>query len=142
MTMASPVDTSLLHLLHRTLQVGNERLMRELGDRDLTGRQLFVLKAIESNDGVSQTAIVNTTGVDRSTLADLMKRLMDRRLVSRKRSRADARAYTLSLTEEGRRTIVEADPILRKVEQEMLAVISAKHPPDLLGALKALAALG
>ena len=65
----------------------------------------MILKAIAANEGASQTAIVDLTGVDRSTLADVVKRLLQRRLLARKRSKADARAYQLTLTDDGRTAV-------------------------------------
>ena len=79
---------SLIHLLHRASQVAEDRLTRELGDVDVTPRQLAVLGAIEAHDGASQTDIVVATGVDRSTVADMVRRLLKRGLVSRKRTGA------------------------------------------------------
>ena len=140
--MATATDSSLLHLLHRAMQIGTERFARELGDNDLTARQLVILKAIAANEGASQTAIVNLTGVDRSTLADVVKRLLQRRLLARKRSKADARAYQLTLTDDGRTAVAKAEPILRAVEKQLLAAIPAKQRADLLTMLDTLATVG
>ena len=137
--MATANDSSLLHLLHRAMQVGTERFARELGDTDLTARQLVILKAIAANEGASQTAIVNLTGVDRSTLADVVKRLLQRRLLARKRSKADARAYQLTLTDDGRAAVAQAEPILKAVEKQLLAAIPAKQRAELLTMLDTLA---
>ena len=86
MVLASAPEKSLLHLLHRAVQVGTDRFATALGDNGLTARQLVILKAIAANDGASQTVLVDITGVDRSTLADMMKRLINHKLVARKRS--------------------------------------------------------
>ena len=82
---------------------------------------------------------MDVTGVDRSTLADIVRRLVKRRLISRKRTKEDARAYALTLTDAGRRAIQEADPVLRAVEKEMLAAIPAKERAVWLNTLKAVA---
>lgn len=138
--MAANAEKSLLHLLHRAIQVGTDRFAQALGDIDLTARQLVILKAIEVNGGASQIAIVEITGVDRSTMADIARRLLKRHLISRKRTKEDARAYALTLTDAGRRAIQEADPVLRAVEKEMLAAIPAKERAVWLNTLKAVAA--
>jgi MarR family transcriptional regulator, temperature-dependent positive regulator of motility len=138
--MACTSEKSLLHLLHRAVQVGTDRFAKKLGDSGLTARQLVILKAIEANDGASQIAIVDITGVDRSTLADVVQRLLKRRLISRKRTKEDARAYALTHTEEGRRAIAQAEPILRTVERDMLAAIPAKQRSEWLESLRAVAA--
>jgi DNA-binding MarR family transcriptional regulator len=136
--MASSPELSLLHLLHRTVQNGTDRFARALGEIELTTRQLIVLKAIQDNAGLNQTAVVDLTGVDRSTLADIVRRLSMRGLISRRRRKEDARAYVLTLTAAGRQAIVAAEPILRAVEKDMLSAIPAKQRVDLLDALRAL----
>ena len=126
---------SLIHLLHRASQVAEDRLTRELGDVDVTPRQLAVLGAIEAHDGASQTDIVVATGVDRSTVADMVRRLLKRGLVSRKRTMDDARAYAVQLTNAGRRVLAKAEPVMQRVEAELLPVKKRAELVALLGDL-------
>ena len=130
---------SLIHLLHRASQVAEERLMRELGGVDVTPRQLAVLAAVDAHQGASQTDIVEATGVDRSTVADMVRRLLKRGLVSRKRSKEDARAYAVQLTNAGQRVLAKADPVMQRVEAELLP---AKKRAELVGLLGDLAGKG
>ena len=81
----STTHQGLLALLHRANQIATERFSDALGDSDMTARQVQVLAAIEANEGASQTAIVNLTGIDRSTLADIMRRLSKHKLIARRR---------------------------------------------------------
>ena len=53
------------------------------------------------NEGLSQTDLVERTGVDRSTLADIVRRMLKKGLLQRRRTKDDARAYAVKLTEEG-----------------------------------------
>ena len=136
--MSSLPDKSILHLLHRATQIGADRFSRELGDTDCTPRQLVVLAAIAAKEGSSQTQIVEMTGVDRSTLADIMRRLLKRGLISRRRTRQDARAYAITLTPQGRRMLELGRPALARVETEMLAPIPIKRRAELLDLLEML----
>lgn len=133
---------SLIHLLHRASQIAEDRFMRELDDTDLTPRQLAVLAAIEAREGASQTDIVAATGVDRSTLADIVRRLLKRGLVSRKRTKEDARAYAVKLTDAGRRVLAKAAPVMQRVEAELLDVLPAKKRGELVALLGHLATNG
>ena len=137
--MTLSLDNSLLHQLHRASQVASERLANELSDGALTPRQIIVLAAIAVAEGASQTALVDATGVDRSTMADIIKRLLQRGLLSRRRTKEDARAYAVKLTEAGRRTLETAAPVMERVELEMLATIPAKKRAELLAMLRILA---
>ncbi|MCK9911289.1 MarR family transcriptional regulator, partial [Microbacteriaceae bacterium K1510] len=78
---------------------------------DLTPRQYAVLVAVAQNEGVSQTLLVEKTGVDRSTLADIVRRMLKKGLLQRRRTKEDARAYSVKLTDEGWRVLKAADPL-------------------------------
>ena len=128
-------STSLIHLLHRASQIAEDRLTRGLGDTDVTPRQLAVLAMIADREDPSQTDITEATGVDRSTLADIVRRLVNRKLVSRKRTKLDARAYALKVTDAGRSVLAASLPALTRVEAELLKVLPAKSRGELVGLL-------
>ena len=140
--LVSAFHHGLLALLHRANQIATERFADALGEDDVTARQLQVLAAIESNEGLSQTAIVNSTGIDRSTLADIVRRLSKRKLIERRRSKDDARAYVVKLTAPGRRVLADGSPALGTVETGMLAALPAKQRTDFLAALEKVVASG
>jgi DNA-binding MarR family transcriptional regulator len=114
------VSNSLLSLLHRANQIATEKFTTAMGDSDLTPRQVQVLAVIEANEGLSQTRIVELTGVDRSTLADLIKRLQKRKLIERKRDKDDARAYVVKISEAGRQALAVGKPAIAAVEKGLL----------------------
>ena len=84
---------------------------------------LFVLLAIAENPGTSQTKLVEATGVDRSTLADVVRRLLVRRLVARKRTKEDARAYAVTLTDAGAEKVVEIKKAAKFIDAKLRAVV-------------------
>ena len=133
----SPVN-SILHQFHRASQTAADRFSKELGQGELTIRQVVLLSAVATNAGVSQTALVDATGIDRSTLADMNRRLLKRGLITRRRTKEDARAYAVKLTEEGHRTLASAVQIMARVEDEMMAAISAKNRAELAKLLGAI----
>jgi DNA-binding MarR family transcriptional regulator len=114
------MSNSLLSLLHRANQIATEKFTTAMGDSDLTPRQAQVLAVIEANEGLSQTRIVELTGVDRSTLADLIKRLQKRKLIERKRDKDDARAYVVKISEAGRQALAVGKPAIAAVEKGLL----------------------
>lgn len=132
----SASQQGLLALLHRVNQVATERFAAALSDSELTPRQVQVLAAIEANEGASQTGIVNLTGVDRSTLADIIRRLSKRKLIERRRTREDARAYAVKLTAAGRSALASGRPALGNVEKNLLATLSAKQRSDFVALLE------
>jgi DNA-binding MarR family transcriptional regulator len=96
------------HLLHRAVQLADDLHAERFGPEGLTPRQYAVLSAVSEEEGLSQNRIVAATGVDRSTLAEMLARLAERGLVARIRSPGDARANLVTLTEAGRAVLQAA----------------------------------
>jgi MarR family transcriptional regulator, temperature-dependent positive regulator of motility len=101
---AYPIDRSPIHLLHRAYQAVDHLFDAGMKTNGLTARQLAVLITVSQNEGLSQTDLTEHTGIDRSTLADVVKRLKRKGLLQRRRTKEDARAYAVRLTEEASRS--------------------------------------
>ena len=118
------LDRSPIHLLHRAGQCAGDIFQEKLGPTDLTPRQFAVLVTVAQNEGLSQTNLVEKTGIDRSTLADIVRRMLKKNLLQRRRTREDARAYSVKVTEEGWRTLQSVDPIAMSVDEIVLSTLS------------------
>src|SRR5262245_43253331 len=132
---ANPLDRSPIHLLHRAYQAVDQVFASGMQTNGLTARQLAVLVTVLENEGLSQTGLVDRTGIDRSTLADIVRRLKERGLLQRRRTREDARAYAVKLTEDGRQVLRTAEPLARRVDQGVLDALPAKRRGEFVGAL-------
>jgi len=119
------LEQSPIHLLHRAGQCAGDVFQSEMRTEDLTPRQYAVLVAVAENEGLSQTNLVDMTGIDRSTLADIIRRMLKKGLVQRRRTKEDARAYAVKLTEEGRRILRSAEPMARRVDDRILQALPA-----------------
>lgn len=139
--MARTIDGTLLHLLHRASQVADDIYISETEGLDLTPRQFVVLAAIEEQDGPSQSDIVARTGVDRSTLADITKRLVKKKLIARRRSRSDARAYVISITAEGHAQLSRAHAAAMATEGVLQSALSVHEVGSLITMLNKVATL-
>jgi DNA-binding MarR family transcriptional regulator len=117
------LERSPIHLLHRAGQCPSDIFQGEMVAGDLTPRQYAVLVAVSLNEGVSQTLLVEKTGVDRSTLADIVRRMLKKGLLQRRRTKEDARAYSVKLTDEGWKVLKAADPLARRVDDRILGVL-------------------
>jgi len=132
------LDRSPIHLLHRAGQCASDIFQNELGEEALTPRQYAVLVAVSQNEGLSQTHLVEKTGVDRSTLADIVRRMLKKGLLQRRRTKDDARAYAVKLTDEGWRVLKAADPLARRVDDKILAVLPSQQRERFLQDLRAI----
>lgn len=120
------LNQSPIHLLHRASQCASDIFQEEIAG-ELTPRQFAILVAVAQNEGLSQTDLVEKTGIDRSTLADVVRRMLKKGLLQRRRTREDARAYAVKLTEEGWRTLKRAEPLARRADEKLLSLLSASE---------------
>lgn len=134
----SNLQGSAVHLLHRAGQCAEEIFTVEFAKWELTPRQFAVLVAAHENEGGSQTDIVRWTGIDRSTLADLVRRLVKKGLLQRRRTREDARAYAVRPTELGRQIIEASGDVAARVDAMVLAGLSGSDRDKLIGLLASL----
>jgi DNA-binding MarR family transcriptional regulator len=123
----APLDRSVTHLLHRGGQCADEVFSFSIGNSDITPRQYAVLSVVAKNEGVSQTDIVNATGIDRSTVASLVMRLVKRGWLQRRRTKDDARAYAVRLTAAGGKALKIGEGACAEVDEKVLAALSAKQ---------------
>jgi len=123
------------HLIRRVQQFYSDLYAREAGSCELTKQQFTVLAALEHNEGVSQTALVEMTGIDRSTLAEMVRRLLERALLSRERTEDDMRANAVAITQAGRRALRTARSASDRAERALLETLPA---PDRLRFVKML----
>ena len=131
----SSLQSSAVHLLHRAGQCAEEVFTAGFLRWDLTPRQYAVLIAAQEHEGCSQTDIVARTGVDRSTLADLVRRLLKKGLLQRRRTREDARAYSVRLTDAGREIVGMSSAAAGRVESQILGGLSAGEREKLVSLL-------
>ena len=134
------LDDLVVHLLHRVSQRADDMFAKEVEVTGLTPRQFAVLLAVARDDDPSQTDIVESTGIDRSTIAEMIRRMVKKGLLQRRRSRQDARAYVVRLTEAGQRALKSAEPQAQRAGTAVLAALSSGQRKNFMEALKAIAA--
>ena len=142
--MAKQTDPRVLarspcQLLKRASQYAASIYMDRVGRTGLTQRQFAVLTGAERNEGASQTELVRVTGIDRSTLADLVARLMAQGYLQARREGDDGRTNTVRLTAAGRRALRAAEPGAGDADKQVLAAVPPKHRKSFIEGLMSLA---
>lgn len=127
--------SSAVHLLHRAGQCADEMFSLNLSAGAMTPRQYAILKAVEASREPSQTTLVELTGIDRSTVADIVRRLVERGLLQRRRTRQDARMYALRLTAKGQTALLRAAPAAASTDEKLLASLAPSEREAFLDAL-------
>ena len=136
------LDRSPSHLLHRALQLALDIYTVETGPVNITQRQYAVLAAVAADEGLSQTGLVRATGIDRSTLADLVARMIAKDYLARERSAEDARANTVKLGDAGRAVLEALTPRVAAADQRILDLLGPKKRDPFIEALRKLAKAG
>jgi DNA-binding MarR family transcriptional regulator len=134
------LSQSVTHLLHRVLQLALDYHAEASGPMGLTQRQYTVLAAAGAADGVSQSDLVRATGIDRSTLADLVARMMAKGLLERERSATDARANTVRVSQAGKLALTEGGKPAARSDARLLDLLPPKKRETFVKTLTTLAA--
>lgn len=116
----SLLNRSAIHLIHRAGQCATDIFQDEARRSGLTPRQFAVLMTIAEEEGLTQTDLVGRTGVDRSTLADIVARLLARGFIQRRRAKSDGRAYAIKLSAQGLKVVREAEPAAAAADTKLL----------------------
>ena len=136
---AGGLAASPSHLMHRVLQLALDIYSEETGTDGLTQRQFAVLEAVSHRSGLTQTDLVRATGIDRSTLADLVSRMTTKGLLDRERSTLDARAKAVRLSAAGQAALETARPRVEAADKRIMALLPKGKRDGFLALLAELA---
>jgi len=106
-------------------------------DPVLTGPQYAVLVTVDEHPQLDQGSLAHTVALDRSTMADVCRRLEERGLIERTQAPADGRRKLLELTDEGREALVRVRRRVCALEDELMA--EHEDTARIIAALDALA---
>ena len=123
------------HLIRRLQQQSTQAFasrMREAGF-DITPVQFAAKDALAARPGIDQATLAQLIAYDRATIGGVVDRLEGKGLVERAISAADRRAREVRLTEEGARLYRELVPVVRLVQQDIMAPV----PPEAQAAFMA-----
>ena len=109
-----------------------------MSDLALTTTQYTVLVATAEKDGLSQQEIINFTGIDRSTVSQVVQLLIRKGLLKRRRTRKDARTYAVSLTEYGWDVLKTSEQIVSRVEEALVQALPASRAKTFIANLRAI----
>jgi len=129
------------HLLRRAHQRSYEIFSAIVGE-DVTRQQMALLIALYQNPGAAQNRLVDFTGFDRATIAEMLGRMVSRGWVSRCRDPQDGRAWTMHITAEGRNLLLDRIALVAKAQDEILAPLPEAMRPVFMQCLRILLGLG
>lgn len=124
--MADPPGMQLTILLRRASQTADALLSQALVDfSPITARQYMLLQAIGTQT-LRQVDLSARTGIDRSTMVELLGRMEKRGWVKRPYSRRDGRARLVRLTEIGMDVRSRAGEAARQADLRLAQLLGAQ----------------
>lgn len=137
-----PRDNDLGFVLSRLGTTTRLRLAEAVAPLDLTLRQYVVLKAINSEEGLSQAQLGDRLRIDASSIVQVLDDCQRDGLSERRQSPDDRRRYAIYLTQQGKRQLVLAATNIKVVQDELFKALNDKQTAQLLQLLSILAASG
>lgn len=124
--------------LIRRAQQAHVAAWTRLVSTEITSVQYSILVVLDRVSEASQRELCDEVDLDRSTVADLVRRMEKRGLIERRRDLADARRNTVKLTSHGRGERHRLQPLVHDVDIELTSHLSADERDALRAGLRAL----
>lgn len=129
------------YLIRRTQQVHNVLWAEELEGR-LTSPQYAVLAALAAEPGIDQRRLGEIASLDKSSIADVVSRLVSRMWIVRERDPKDARRNVLELTAAAELAFHHLTPAASRVQARLLAPLDAEEAQRFTHGLRDIAHAG
>ena len=105
---------------------------------EITSVQYAALEVLQKTPGVNQRQLGDELDVDRSTIADLVARMVRNDLIERSDDPVDKRSYVLFLTAAGKKQLAILRPRVEEVERILTAKLTPRESLELRRLLSAL----
>ncbi|CAB3723790.1 MarR family winged helix-turn-helix transcriptional regulator [Paraburkholderia rhynchosiae] len=105
---------------------------------EITSVQYAALEILRATPGVNQRQLGDELDVDRSTIADLVARMVRNGLIERSDDPIDKRSYVLFLTAAGKKQLASLRPRVEEVERILTARLTQQETLQLRRLLLAL----
>ncbi len=108
----------------------------------MTSVQYAALVVLKGTAEVNQRQLGDKLDLDRSTIADLVARMVRHRLIERLNDRDDKRSYVLFLTASGSKQLTALRPRVEAVERTLTAALTPEESSELRRLLSAMLSEG
>jgi DNA-binding MarR family transcriptional regulator len=140
--MATPLSTDpevaefAGQLFFRLWRASHTRTAERLESIGLNPARFALLNVLGAREGTIQQQLSADMGIDPSAMVKLINELEDAGLAERRRRPGDRRAWEVSITPKGRRTLQRAKRLAMQVEDEVLGGLTAADRRQLLRLLR------
>ncbi|MGY0219581.1 MarR family winged helix-turn-helix transcriptional regulator [Endozoicomonadaceae bacterium StTr2] len=127
-----------LRQIIRATDLHSKRMLKVCG---LSIPQVMVLRAIESLGDVTVRRVAQHVSLSQATVTTILNRLEDRQLIARFRCSGDKRIVNARLTNEGRKVLADAPPLLHEKFINRFESLQDWEKTQLLSALQRVATM-
>jgi DNA-binding MarR family transcriptional regulator len=134
MTVSTDIEVAEFagQLFFRLWRASHTRTAETLNSIGLTPAVFALLNVLGAREGAIQQQLSSDMGIDPSAMVKLINELETAGLVKRQRRPGDRRAWEVSITLKGRRTLERARRRVTQVEDEVLGGLTAGDRRQLL----------
>lgn len=111
-------------LIRRLQQIQVAAFLGECSDVDITPVQWGILTIVSERPGVGQIEISEELGLDRSNVANVVERLVNRGLLRQKLSPKDRRKKEITVTKAGEKIISQVEAGALRAQRKILSPLS------------------
>lgn len=123
------------YLIRRLHQLHYALFFEECAGTDITPVQYGLMTILSTNPDSDQIAIANALGIDRTNVADVLRRLHQAGLVERQRSEKDKRAVISRLTPAGEALLKRLYPAMARAQERLLECLDPERREAFLATL-------
>ncbi len=123
-------------LFFRLWRASHTRTAEALDSIGLTPALFALLNVLGAREGAIQQQLSSDMGIDPSAMVKLIDKLVSAGLAERRRRPGDRRAWEVTITPKGRRTLRRARRFATQVEDEVLGGLTAADRRQLLTLLR------
>jgi DNA-binding MarR family transcriptional regulator len=140
MEASAPTDIEVAEfagqLFFRLWRASHTRTAETLNSIGLTPALFALLNVLGAREGAIQQQLSSDMGIDPSAIVKLINELEGAGLAERRRRPGDRRAWEVSITPKGRRTLERARRFVAQVEDEVLGGLTTADRRQLLMLLR------
>jgi DNA-binding MarR family transcriptional regulator len=126
------------YLVRRLHQIHVGLFAEEFAGEDVTPVQFGMLSVLCSGTEMDQLTLSSAVGVDRTSGADVIKRLERRGLVQREPSVTDRRAKTIRITDKGREMVDATRPRMVRAQERLVAPLTGPERRQFIALIRKL----
>ena len=122
-----PLESLTGFLLRCASNIADASYYKQLGNAEITPRQLAILLSLQNGGPMTQAALSAVTRMDRSTINEMVPRMIERDLISKTNSPDDKRSLHLSITVQGLKALKGVLPATVLSQDGVLAALPKEY---------------